>query len=562
MPGEVAPEWLPEGARFDDDDRHLWLEGARDPIWVPEGAYYDPTLPVRFVAFSKAFLCWPSGPHAGQPAVWAQWQLDRVICPAFGLRWEETGILVTRTVFLFCARGNGKTALAAAIGVFCLSAMREPTPEVDLFAVSREQAMRMWQAVDHFIRASDDLCDEMTIYDSRKSVYYGANDGQLVVRSGDAEAEVGLNPSCALVDELLSQKSRDLWDVVTSSAGKREHTLIMAMTTPSLDSAPRFARQEYQYAKRVEGDRAADPSYLPAIFEADPKDDPFAVETWYKAAPALRDGFLDIGIYHTEAARAKLDPNSMHQFRVFRLAIWSESGHSFLPMAVWDANACEMPTARELLKYPCYGGLDMSGTADLTSWCMLWAKTTDEMYVSWRHWCTEKMYHQLVDWTGGMFRVWVESEASTVRVVPGDWIEGPMVAQQVLSDYRTFKPWSIGLDSMRSREMNRLLSEEIGIPTQLLNQSGRSMEAATERIEALAHLTRLKHSGDPVARWMASCTHVQYDALLFPKLVKSDLNERNAKIDAIAALAMAMDRRLAWEAEYLDLVPPPRAVRI
>jgi len=545
------------------NDQLILLDGSETPIWIPEGAYYDPTLPQRFIDFSAAFLRWPSGKFAGEPAIWEQWQLDSIIHPALGIRWEKDDELITRTVFLFCSRGNGKTAIAAAFGLFGLAAMGEPHPEVDLFAVSREQAGRMWAACEKFVRASPELQEELTIYDSRRMIRYGPVGGELIVRSGDATVEVGLNPSMALVDELLSQKSRDLWDVVTSSAGKRKHTLIMSMTTPSLEgNIELFARQEYAYAKAVQKERSIDPTYLPAIFEASPDDDYFAEETWHKAAPGLKSGMLDIGVYRAEAARAQRDLVSLHQFKVFRLALWAESGHAFIPLTVWDANAAELPEIDELKRMKCYAGIDMAGTADLASWCLLWVDGEGCMYALWRHWTTSKMREDLVDWTAGAWRVWEQSEACQVTVVPGDWIDGEVVAQQILDDWKVFKPETIGLDSMRSRELNRLLTQEANIPTQLLNQSGRSMQAATERVAAMSGIQQLRHNGDPLTRWMVSCTHVRYDPQNFPKLVKSDLTARHAKIDATAALAMAVDRRLEWEREHLELVPPPRAIRI
>ena len=44
-------------------------------------------------------------------------------------------------------------------------------------------------------------------------------------------------------------------------------------------------------------------------------------------------------------------------------------------------------------------------------------------------------------------------------------------------------------------------------------------------------------------RWCAQNTEVTYDGYGFPKIVKRDLDP-NVRIDAMAALAMAVDRRL------------------
>ena len=86
------------------------------------------------------------------------------------------------------------------------------------------------------------------------------------------------------------------------------------------------------------------------------------------------------------------------------------------------------------------------------------------------------------------------------------------------------------------------------MPVQLLNQSAKSMHAATERLRAMVHAGLLFHNGDPVARWAASSCEYKYDADGFPKLIKSNLDAK-VRIDPIAALSMAVDRLNAWERE-------------
>ena len=139
-----------------------------------------------------------------------------------------------------------------------------------------------------------------------KKVTAPAVGGELVVRSGDADAEMGLNPSIALVDELASLRTRELWDAVKSAFGKRPEGLLITMTTPSLDVG-KFARLEYDNAKQIQADRSLDPTYLPVIYETTEKDNPFVRATWVKANPGIESGFLDEKIIAQEAADAQRD---------------------------------------------------------------------------------------------------------------------------------------------------------------------------------------------------------------------------------------------------------------
>ena len=524
--------------------------GFSADIWVPTGADYDPTLPDKYEAFCREYLTFPDGFRAREPVEWAGWQLDRISRPILGLRWRNSGRRVVKTAFFLSGRGNAKTTKASALALFFLVAMGEPNPEVDLFARSRPQAGRMFRVVSRFVRSSPLLDNNLNVSQHLKQVVVPATGAELVVRSGDAEAELGLNPSLAVVDELLAQRNRDLWDAVRTAFGKRPDGLLISMTTPAIGPET-FAEQEYRRAKQIQADPGLDPSYLPIIFEADPDDDVFSRRTWVKANPGLDDGFLDEDQIRTEAEEARRDPTTLHSFKVFRCALWPEAGHGFLDMTQWDRSAQEMPERAVLAGMPCFVGLDMGGWDDLTSACFLfWDKEAEIAYAVWKHWSTQPVFDTLDAFTGGHWRVWADHAAADLTIHQSRWVDGEDVADTVADLADEFEVLGVGVDSYRSREMLRLLGEEgYGLPIQPLNQSGKAMQAGSERVQALVSAARLAHNGDPVARWAASNSQVKYDAMLFPKVVKPDPNETRTKIDPIIALCFAADRWLAWERE-------------
>ena len=59
--------------------------------------------------------------------------------------------------------------------------------------------------------------------------------------------------------------------------------------------------------------------------------------------------------------------------------------------------------------------------------------------------------------------------------------------------------------------MYQKLGVEGGLAVDHLSQTGRAMQAATERTQAMVGKRRLFHNGDPVARWCAQNTEVTYD---------------------------------------------------
>ena len=239
--------------------------------------------------------------------------------------------------------------------------------------------------------------------------------------------------------------------------------------------------------KQIQADRSLDPSYLPIIFEAEEDDDVFSRKTWVKANPGLESGFLDENQIRTEAEDARRDPTLLHSFKVFRCALWPEAGHGFLNMTMWDKAAQDMPSKEELAKLPCFAGLDMGGWDDLTSLCLLfWDKEKEMAYAVWKHWSTQPVFEALDKFTGGHWRTWADSKDCDLVIHHQKWVDGEEVADVVADLAYEFNVLGVGVDSYRSREMLRLLGEGgHDLPIQPLNQSGKSLQAGSERVQAL-----------------------------------------------------------------------------
>ena len=534
------PPW---GGRWSNEGEH-----RSTPFWIPEGAVYDPAIPDQFNLFCYSCLTWPHDYKHGLPVEWEDWQEDEILRPALGLRWSHTGLRVVSTAFVFGARGFGKTTLGAALSLFGLGPMGVNAPEVDVLARDREQAMRVFDYVELFLRNSEYLSEHMNFLTSKRIVESPETDGKLTVRSGDAKAEQGLNPSLAIVDELMTHPNSQLWTAVQKSTGKRREVLIISLTTP-WDDPEVFAKKEYDKAKRISKNRGILPSYLPVIFEPDPGDDIYDERTWHKGNPALKSGFSNIEKYREEAVTAKEDPVEERSFKIFRCAMWQDAGAGMFLMDKWDAAGGDLPDHVYLRSLPAYIGVDMSGTSDITSLCIVWWDAEEECaYVAWHHWCTESTRKLLDKWTERSFTRWADEESTKLEFVESNFISSETVANTVAGYCALFNVVGIGIDSFRSHELNALLGEEgARLPVMMLRTTGYSMSPALDRTRALVRNGALYHTGDPVARWMAANAEMKNDSDGNPKLVKTDLVSHRKKVDAIAALLMAIDRRLFHE---------------
>ena len=527
--------------------------GFKHAIWIPDGCDYDPLLPDHFEEFCSSFMKFPDGHRAGQPIAWSDWQRDLIIRPTWGLRWKDSGLRTIRTRFFLSARKTAKSTLAAAEAVWASINLPPSSIQVDLYAVSKPQASIVFDIVSSLIDTSPQLDEHFTIsYQMKKAIHQIEDSrGIITIRSGDAKAELGRNPDISYLDELLAQRNRFLFDAIRTSAGGKPESLFAMMTTPDL-TPQSFAREEYNYAKSISSDRSINATYLPVIFEADKDDDPFDRKTWIKAAPALGD-FLDENVYADEAARAKDNPIALHSFKVFRLALWAEAGTNFISMDDWTRNNSEFPSTDALREMPCFFGLDMSSSKDLSSLCVAWWDAEREyLWASWRHWSTEKMAADLDELTHGRWKVWRKDPNVDLTICPGGLIDMKSVSDEISELFALFNPVWIGHDSFRNPEIGHYLGPEgADLPLQHLHQGGMQMQAALERVGGLVAAGHLKHNGDPVAAWCVQNSEVKYDSNGYPKLQKMDGITR-LRIDAVQALMNAVDRLNAYERDGVE----------
>lgn len=541
-----------EGGRF-------WTPpGATYPLWIPEGSFYDGELVESYIKFCEAFFIFPHGPKAGQPIIWDDFQIDYLARPILGLYDKETEHRTITECFYCSGRGSAKTTWASALAIFFCGCMGEMNPEVSLFAESRKQAQRMFGTCEKLINSyakidpdGEKLHNIFHVKDSEKTIYLPTNGGEIVVRSGDADAEQGLNSTAVFIDEVSSQRNRDLYDTASTGIGKRpEPGLLMGMTTPSLKIKPTlFARIMYRKAMNIAKKRSLARNFLPVIFALDKTDDIFDEKNWPKANPGLKSGFPQIRKLREEANDAKIDPTSEHRFKVYRCGLWQDKGHTFISEPVWDANIAEPLAPWHLQELPCFFGLDVSGSIDMTSLCMLWWDFDTQAYFAlWRYWVTEESFKKINKESLGQFEMWAKDDSVDLTIQKSRFINLKDVCKKVMRDYEFFKPFQIGIDTYRSREVYQILQEENNLPVELLSQDATQMSPSVLRVVKSAVNQHLHHNGDPVTKWCILNTDIKYNERGLPRIIKN-IEEEEVRIDGTAALLMAIDRHLYMNRE-------------
>src|SRR5690606_26028352 len=128
-----------------------------------------------------------------------------------------------------------------------------------------------------------------------------------------------------------------------------------------------LAFELYDYAKKVASGAVEDGPFLPVHFE-DVKDADWQDENlWREANPASDAGLQRIQVMIAGSRQADEIPAQLEAFKQYVLNMWSDGApDTWIDMDVYDR--CGDPIDEDaLLGQPCWLGVDLSSTQDLTA---------------------------------------------------------------------------------------------------------------------------------------------------------------------------------------------------
>lgn len=184
------------------------------------------------------------------------WQLDALMQFYSTMESDEdTGEALRKYWYLYLEipKKNGKSELAAALGIYHLFADGELNAEVYICAADKDNASIVFNDAVYMLTTAPWTAKmiargELKIIESRKRVEYRQRVrtgnggykwivlGVMAVLSSESYSKHGYKPSCVIFDELHAQPNRDLWEVMTFGAGSgRRQPVWIVLTTAGDD---------------------------------------------------------------------------------------------------------------------------------------------------------------------------------------------------------------------------------------------------------------------------------------------------------------------------------------
>ncbi len=508
-----------------------------DPFRDAGDCWFDPDAGQRVIDFFHELLTHVKGAQAGKPFRLERWQ-QAIVANLFGWK-RPDGYRRYREAFIFVPRKNGKTPLAAGICLFVLFCDNEPGAEIYSAAADKDQASKLYEYAVGMVRNEPVLQQRARIYEGygQRSIVYDAENSSYKVLSSDAHTKHGGNTHLALVDELHAQPSCDLLDVIeTSTASEdRKQPLLIEITTSDFERES-ICNEKHAYASNVRDGVINDPTFLPVIYEAPRDADYTDPKVWAAANPNLGVS-VSREYMERQSRKAKDSPRFRNTFKRLHLNVRTEQAVLWIPMEKWDAITAPVDP-EELRGQPCYAGLDLASSSDLTAFTLLFPQE-DGFKVLPFFWCPADVVEQRKKRERLLYQQWIDR--GLIRTTEGDTTDYAVVRRDINELADLYGIQEIAVD--RIFQGAQLAGELQGDGFEVISfgQGFLSMAAPTLEFERLIKAGKLEHGGHPVLRWMAAGAAVEEDAAGNIKPTKA---KSSRKIDGIVTTIMALGRSM------------------
>lgn len=503
--------------------------------FVAEGSTYDKKRADFAVAFIQA-LRHTKGRWAGKPFRLLDWQ-ERIVRDLFGTI-KPDGYRQFTTAYVEIPKKQGKSELAAAIALLLTCGDGEQAAEVYGCAADRQQASIVFEVAADMIRQSPALSKRVKILSSQKRIIYKPTNSFYQVLSAEAYSKHGFNISGVVFDELHTQPNRALFDVMTKGSGDaRTQPLYFLITTAGTDTHS-ICYEQHQKAQDILAGKKHDPTFYPVIYGADLEDDWTSEDVWHKANPSLG---VTVPVEKVRAAcnSARQNPAEENTFRQLRLNQWVKQSVRWMPMHIWDANV-DPVDLDELEGRPCYGGLDLASTTDITAFVLVFPPYgEDEKYriAPW-FWIPEDNLELRVARDHVPYDLW--QSQGYLETTEGNVVHYAHIERHIEELGSRFDIREIAFDRWGAVQMSQNL-DDAGFTVVPFGQGFKDMSPPSKELMKLALEGRFAHGGHPVLSWMVDNIHVRTDPA---GNIKPDKQKSTEKIDGVVATIMALDRTI------------------
>ena len=512
-----------------------WIRCRGDELAAADGARFSAERADHVCDFFERELRLYEGEYAGESFLLMAWQRE-LLSRAFG--WEVWSadwgrwIRRFRKVCVWVPKKNGKSPLAAGVGLYLLAADGEPGQKVYSAARDGKQAGIVHRHAHEMVRRSPALSAACKINKSTGRIVFSETTSQYDLLSGDnISGQEGLNGS-VIIDETHVVDDR-LARVLEHMGASRSEPMQFEVSTAG-NNPEGYGRRQWEYGRSVAAGDLRDDAFLSVNYgvESNASDEQcLDSAVWARANPSW-GRTIKPAEFAASAARAKQQSlGDWRAFKMYRLNQWQTGGATWLDQNKWNQCAGELPALEDV---PCALGLDLSKTRDMSALAICWS-VDDQKYLRVHHWVTESYAEanahkvRFADWS---------ADGGDLTIIPGDVIRQGWIKTKVEQLFANQIPDVFVYDKTYAQEFSEWLGEVSDVQQIEFGQGPATMEAPIDDFLAGVRDGHITHENAPCLNWQAGHAEVSTNAKGH-RLLRKPRHGDVRKIDGLVAAVMA-----------------------
>ena len=485
-----------------------------------------------------------------QPLHLEPWQLF-LVCSIFGWISKDSGYRRFQEAVVMVPRKNGKTALAAGIGLYMFVADGEPGSEVYTGAATKKQSKEVFAPASKMARRAAGFKEYYQVEIGKETMYIPDEGSKFEIVIGSPGD--GPSPHCFIHDEFHEHPTAAQYDTAKTGMMARRQPLQLIISTAGVDIESPCHELQLELERVLDGTITND-RLFGIVYTVD---DPEKWSTLEAARIANPNYGVSVLSDNIEAALNVAIQRAAKQnaYKCKNLNIWVNARDPWMNPEKWKACGDKSLSLDEFLHEPCIEGYDLGARIDLTSRCKVFQRWVDGK----RHYFVFGRHYVPIDRANDGEHQHYERWLADGHMVghKGPEIQLAFVQGEVEKDIERFNYSRLGFDPHQALQMQQELQLRLGLDEQKqdkvvsIPQTWKYLDPAMKEIEAAVFSGRLHHDGDPVLTWAIGNVVVKPDANenVFPRKESN----RISKIDPASALFNAM---------YLALSAPPKKTSV
>jgi phage terminase large subunit-like protein len=530
---------------------------ARRPAWLFDDSEIED--PFGYGARAVDFLRRLKHPKSASGSFDLPRYWERIVRRIYGPSFPD-GRRQVRTVFALLPRGARKTTLGAGLALLHTAGWeRKPSGQAMVAASAEEDAAISFEESVGIIKETDWLGENrFKLNESTFILEHKLSGAKFRALASGGKGKLGKTPQFVLADELIAwegDRSRKTWQALRTGMNKAKGALLVIITQAGRGQE-NLAFDLLGYARKVQSGEVEDPSFLPILFETDPAekskwegDDVEEFESWederlwHFMNPGLEFGYPDIDGLRDYAREGRERPSERDAFRQFHLNTWLDySASPFVSMSIYDEGRSEIDLDRfEAEQTPCYVGVDLSSTSDLTAVVAAWGDRENGYAVHPWFFLPKDNILRKAGQDGVNYSAW--EEQGLITLTDGNVVDFHAVEAEIEEICARFNVREIAFDPHLARNSLNNLQDK-GLPVVEFRQGWVSMSPAINELERSILARQFQHGGNPILRWHFDNIAIRTDTAGNRSFHKGKSKDR---IDGAVATAMAVARCAAGE---------------